>query len=104
MKPLHKNVHVVDYTVLPAESQTWVTVKTKRAGLILVAPTRETYERKMCLAATDVYQVQSDDPFSILVAVFRKKQKTLFPNQYTATAEDHQTQLMESYVVHADSS
>lgn len=69
-KRVNKNVQVVDCTVLPAQSQTWVTVKPKRAGLILVKPTRQPYENHMCLDATGVAQVQSDEPFRILLANF----------------------------------
>lgn len=47
--PRHKHVspkiQPVNRVVLPAESQTFIQIKTKREGLILVTPTSQTYKK-----------------------------------------------------------
>lgn len=104
--PRHKSVspklQTVIHVVFQNDSKTWVQVKTKQKGLILVTPTRQTYENKFFLAATGVAQVKPDEPFRILVAKCGKRSKILLQNQHRTDAEDSKTALIESDVTHPE--
>lgn len=68
---------------------------------MLVTATRQRYENHLWLAPKRVAQIKTDEPFSIFVANFGKKSKTLLQNQHIADAEDHLTALMEFGMTHA---
>ena len=63
-------LRVAKNVVLPPETQTWVTVTTKRHGLAVIQPNDDLYHRESISATNGVVQVEPDKPFRVLVANF----------------------------------
>ncbi len=93
---LHKTME------LPAHSQTWVSVTSKKAGLTLIESHDRLYQNWLCLAATGVAQVQPGKPFDILVANFSEEPVTLSKGLRVATATVHPKRLRESKISHGE--
>ncbi len=93
---LHQDVE------LPAHSQSWVSVTSKKAGLILLEPHQRLYQTWLCLAATGVAQVQPDKPFQILVANFSEEPIKLTKGLRVATSTGSPKRLRESTMSHGE--
>lgn len=74
-KRVSPNGHVVNRPTLPAESQPWAQVSTKRERLVLGTRTRQSYDQHLCLAGTGIAQVKSNEQFRIMVPTSERDPK-----------------------------
>ena len=87
---------------LPAQSQTWVSVTSKKSGLIQIEPHNRLYQTHLCLAATGINEVQPNKPFHILVANFSEEPVSLAKGQCIAKVVGSPKRLRESKVSHGE--
>ena len=95
-------ITAVTPTLLPPESQTWVSVKTDRHGLILVEPAEKLYDNHSCAPTNGVAQVEAGKPFRILVANFSQHPFRLKTGQVVGHALPHPTSIYTSNVTLAE--
>ena len=95
-------IKVTEFTRLPPESQTFVTVTTQREVLITVEPQQQLYEKQGCRTASGVAIVQPGQPFRILIANFNLHSFNLNRRQVVALASVHPEKIAESDVTHAE--
>ena len=91
-------VKVAKAITLPAGSQTWVTVTTKRHGLMALRPNDALYQSAQVLATNGVVQVEPDKPFRILIANFKALPHQLVKNQVVGQLLPHPTAVIPSKV------
>ena len=96
MRRASSRVTVTDKVLLKPESQTWVTVRSARTGLVIIEPYKRLFEKHNCLAATGVHQVEADKPFRILVENFTKYPCIVQSGRNVAHVDEHLTNLAES--------
>lgn len=87
---------------LKHSTQTWVEVTTKREVTILVDSYKLLYRNVMSSHATGIANVDSQNPFRILVANFTDHTVVLLPHHVLAAAAAHPENLKESRMSHAD--
>ena len=87
-------LRVAKNVVLSPETQTWVTVMTKRHGLAVIQPNDDLYHRESISATNGVVQVEPDKPFRVLVANFGRTPRSLAKNQVIRTLLPHSTAIL----------
>ena len=75
--------------MIPAESQTWITVTASRHGLVVIQPIEPLYQNRSLAVANGVFQVEPDRPFPVLIANFQKQPQGIVKNQVVATLLPH---------------
>lgn len=60
-------IHVSVPIVLPPETQTLVTVTTKKAGLVVIEQNKKFFWNNLCLVGTGIAQVQPNTDFKIIM-------------------------------------
>ena len=91
-------IKVKEFTRLSSESQTFVTLTTKREGRITVGPQQQLYEKQGCWTASGVVNVQPSQQFRVLIANFNLHSVNLNPRQVVAMSSAHPEKIVESYV------
>lgn len=83
---------------LVQETQMWVEVSTMQQGKIRGNPYTPWYTKSMCLAGTEVANVQPDQPFRILIANVGGRPIYLHLHQVVGTAAPHREKRLESII------
>ena len=91
-------VRVSQNITLSPETQTWVSVKSERHGVMVLQPYDKLYEDKGIIITNGVVQVQPHETFRVLIANFTKKPQPLVKNQVVATLLLHPTEVIQSNV------
>ena len=87
-------VRVATPVKLEPGTQTFVTVTTKRHGLMVLQPSEKLYQTNQVIASNGVVQVEPDKPFRILLANFGQAPYTLCKGQVVGTLLPHPTALI----------
>ena len=88
-------VRVSQNIVLPPETQTWVSVKSERHGVMVLQPYDKLFADKGIIATNGVFQVQPHTTFRVLIANFTKKPQPLVKNQVVATLLPHPKEVVQ---------
>ena len=73
-------VKAVQSIVIPAESQTWITVTASRHRLEEIEPIEHFYKSWSLAIANGVVRVEPDLPFRVLIANFQKHPQGIVKN------------------------
>lgn len=84
------------------ETQTFVTVQTEKAGLILVNPNKQLFRNTLCLVCTYVAQVQPNTFFKIIIANIGQNQTTLNVVQTVTVAVERRISSVERPITHGE--
>ena len=89
-------------TEISAFSQAFVTVTYPREGYSIIQPVGKLYDDRKLLTANRVANVESNNPFRILIANLERYPKTRAKNQVEATLLPHPTITVPTHVLLAD--
>ena len=93
---------VAKATEIPAFSQAFVTVTSPRDGYSIIQPVGKLYDDHQLLTANGVANVESNNPFRILIANLGRYPKNLAKNHVVATLLPHPTITVPTHVLLAD--
>ena len=96
------NAKVAKATEIPALSQAFVSVTSLRDGYSIVEPVGKLYDDHQLLTSNGVANVESNNPFRILLANLGRSPKTLAKNQVMATLLSNPTIAVPTHVLLAD--
>ena len=91
-------VRVAQNIILPPETQTWVSVKSERHGVMVLQPCDKLYADKGVIATNGVVQAQPHTTFRVLIANLTKRPQPLVKNQVVATLLPHPTEVVQSNI------
>ena len=93
---------VAKATEIPAFSQAFVTVTSPRDGYSIIQPVGKLHDDHQLLTANGVADLESNNPFRILIANLGRYPKALAKNQVVATLLPHLTITVPTNVLLAD--
>ena len=96
------NIKAAETLTVPAQSQAWVKVSTKRHGNIVVQPLPKLFELHSLACANGIASVLPNVAFRILVANTSDIPRRIVRNQNVAVALPHPTQVTETSLSLAD--
>lgn len=83
---------------LQLDTETWVPVRCKKAGLIIIEPNERLYTNHSLIWMNLVARVQQMEPFQILISIFEKHPRMLIEGQVVP----HPTSMTSSDFFHPD--
>ena len=95
-------IKVAKSVVLPPESQTWVTVTTRRRGRSVIQQHDQLYANANVPVTNGVVQVEPDRPFRVLIANFASRAYRLAKNQVVGIVLPHPTAMVGTHLNFAD--
>lgn len=91
-------VRVATSVKIPAHSQTWVQVTTKKHGLVVLQPLPSLFEKQKLSCTNGVVQVEPDRIFKVLIANFAPYEQRVVKNQIVGTILPHPTAVVPSHI------